>query len=79
MAAPKLRDLDSYVRKNGQACGTCASEHRAFIEQAKDAGYNISAVVRYLNEQFDTGLLATAVRRHFRERHHEQKAKAKRS
>jgi hypothetical protein len=79
MATPKLRDLDSYVKPAGRICGTCASEHRAFIDQAYEAGYNATAITRYLNDRFNAGLIAPAVRWHFREGHHGKKANAKRS
>lgn len=79
MATPKLRDLDSYVKTSGAPCTTCASEHRTFIEQASKAGYDIAAVARYLNEQFDAGLVASAIRRHFREGHDAKTTNAKRS
>lgn len=75
MATPKLRDLDSYVKTSGAPCTTCVSEHRTFIEQADAAGYDTAAITRYLNEQFDAGLVASSIRRHFRERHNEAKSK----
>jgi hypothetical protein len=75
MATPKLRDLDSYVQPNGLQCGTCLSEYRSFMEQAYEANYRVAAISRYLNDQFDAGLSVNAVRRHFREGHHEAKSK----
>jgi hypothetical protein len=78
MATPKLKDLESYVRKSGRLCGVCISEHRTFMEQAFAQDYGLSTIVRYLNDQFNAGLSPNGVRRHFRERHHEQ-AKTKRS
>ena len=75
MATPKLKDLDSYAQLSGPRCMTCVSEHRTFIEQAYNADYMLSVVVRYLNDQFSAGLTVNPVRRHFREGHHEQTAK----
>jgi len=75
MATPKLRDLGSYVRRSGRQCSTCTSEHRDFIEQAYDKGYVLSAVISYLNDQFDASLNVIRVRWHFREGHHETKSK----
>lgn len=75
MTTPKLRDLQGYVKKSGRVCGTCVSEHRTFMEQAYTQDYNLSTIVHYLNDQFNAGLSPNGVRRHFRERHYEQKAK----
>ena len=75
MAVPKLKDLAGYVKKSGRLCSTCTSEYRTFMEQAYAQDYNFSAIVHYLNDQFNAGLNPNGVRRHFRERHHETKAK----
>lgn len=79
MAIPKLRDLDSYVKRGGRKCRICLSDHRAFTEQAYEADYNLATIIRYLNNQFNAGLPVNAVRRHFREGHHETKANTKRT
>lgn len=79
MAIPKLGDLEGYVKKGGRSCSTCTSEHRTFIEQAYAQNYGFPTIVRYLNDQFDAGMAAHSVRRHFYERHHETKAKTKRA
>lgn len=73
MATPKLRDLDSYVKRAGRQCTICTSEHRTFIERAHNAGYDSNATARYLNEQFDAGITSQAIRRHFAARHNEAK------